>query len=118
MATTTEIQDYLRLLYARVGKPHCPECGVEVARRTVQEIVDDIYWKMEGHAISIWSPTIRDRKGTHADLFKQLVEQGYLHGKVNGREIEFQEAPTLEKNLRHDIDVRIDRMRLPKTNLQ
>ena len=118
VATTTEIQDYLRLLYARVGTPHCPECGIEVARRTVQEIVDDIYWKMEGHAITIWSPTIRDRKGTHVDLFKQLVEQGYLHGKVNGRDIEFEDPPILEKNFRHDIDVRIDRMRLTKTNLQ
>ncbi len=118
VATTTEIQDYLRLLYARVGKPHCPECGNEVARRTVQEIVDDIVWKMEEHAISIWSPTIRNRKGTHIDLFRQLVEQGYLHGKVNGREIEFEDPPILEKNLRHDVDVRIDRMKLSKSNRQ
>tara|TARA_B100001750_G_scaffold244666_3_gene262534 strand:- start:4962 stop:7943 length:2982 start_codon:yes stop_codon:yes gene_type:complete len=118
VATTTEIQDYLRLLYARVGKPHCPHCGVEVARRTVQEIVDDIYWKMEEHAISVWSPTIRNRKGTHIDLFKHLVEQGFLHGKVNGREVDFESPPILEKNLRHDVDVRIDRMRLSKTNLQ
>ncbi|MDP6334299.1 MAG: excinuclease ABC subunit UvrA, partial [Candidatus Poseidoniaceae archaeon] len=118
VATTTEIQDYLRLLYARIGKPHCPECGKEVARRTVQEIVDDIVWKMEEHAISIWSPAIRNRKGTHADLFRQLVEQGYLHGKVNGREVDFEEPPTLEKNLRHDIDVRIDRIKLTKSNRQ
>jgi excinuclease ABC subunit A len=118
VATTTEIQDYLRLLYARVGKPHCPECGNEVARRTVQEIVDDIVWKMEEHAISIWSPTIRNRKGTHIDLFRQLVEQGYLHGKVNGREVEFESPPILEKNLRHDVDVRIDRMKLSKSNRQ
>ena len=118
VATTTEIQDYLRLLYARIGKPHCPECGKEVARRTVQEIVDDIVWKMEEHAISIWSPAIRNRKGTHADLFRQLVEQGYLHGKVNGREVDFEDPPTLEKNLRHDIDVRIDRIKLTKSNRQ
>jgi len=118
VATTTEIQDYLRLLYARIGKPHCPECGKEVARRTVQEIVDDIVWKMQEHAISIWSPAIRNRKGTHADLFRQLVEQGYLHGKVNGREVDFEEPPTLEKNLRHDIDVRIDRIKLTKSNRQ
>ncbi|MBT4060095.1 MAG: excinuclease ABC subunit UvrA [Euryarchaeota archaeon] len=118
VATTTEIQDYLRLLYARVGKPHCPECGKEVARRTVQEIVDDIDWRMEQHAVAIWSPTIRNRKGTHADLFTQLVEQGYLFGKVNGRDVEFDDPPTLEKNLRHDIDVRIDRLRIIRENRQ
>ena len=86
VATVTEIMDYLRLLWARIGLPHCPECGKEVARRTVQEIVDDILWRFEDHAISIWSPAIRARKGTHADLFGALVEQGYLHGRVNGRD--------------------------------
>jgi len=118
VATVTEIMDYLRLLWARVGLPHCPDCGREVARRTVQEIVDDILWRFDGHAISIWSPTIRNRKGTHADLFKGLVEQGYLNGKVNGRETEFDDPPILEKNLRHDIDVRIDRLRLSRTHKQ
>mgnify|MGYP001360457397 CR=1 FL=1 len=118
VATTTEIQDYLRLLYARVGKPHCPECGEEVARRTVQEIVDDMLWRMEGHAVAIWSPVIRNRKGTHSELFRQLVEQGFLTGKVNGRDSEFDEQEPLEKNLRHDIDVRIDRMRLSRSNRQ
>lgn len=118
VATVTEIMDYLRLLWARVGLPHCPECGKEVARRTVQEIVDDILWRFEGHAIAIWSPAIRNRKGTHADLFSALIEQGYLHGKVNGREAEFEDAPILEKNLRHDIDVRIDRLRLARAAKQ
>ncbi|NCG00160.1 MAG: excinuclease ABC subunit UvrA [Euryarchaeota archaeon] len=110
VATVTEIQDYFRLLWARIGKPHCPTCGREVARRTVQEIVDDIIWNMEGHAIILWSPAVRSRKGTHQDLFRQLVEQGYLHGKVNGHEVEFENPPELDKNFRHDIDVRIDRL--------
>lgn len=118
VATTTEIQDYLRLLYARVGKPHCPECGNEVARRTVQEIVDDIEWRMESHAVAVWCPTIRNRKGTHSDLFKQLVEQGFVFGKVNGRDVEFEDLPVLEKNLRHDIDIRIDRLRITRENRQ
>ncbi len=118
VATTTEIQDYLRLLYARVGQPHCPECGDEVARRTVQEIVDDAVWRFEEHAVSVWSPVVRDRKGTHADLFSHLAEQGYLHGKVNGRDVEFENPPVLEKNLRHDIDVRVDRMKLRKSARQ
>ena len=118
VATTTEIQDYLRLMYARIGKPHCPECGKQVARRTIQEIVDDILWRAGNHAIAIWSPVIRNRKGTHSDLFKTLAEQGFLHGRVNGREEEFTDPPTLEKNLRHDIDVRIDRLRVKRSNRQ
>ena len=118
VATVTEIMDYLRLLWARVGLPHCPDCGREVARRTVQEIVDDVMWRFEGHAIAIWSPSVRNRKGTHADLFKALVEQGYLVGKVNGREESFEEPPSLEKNLRHDIDVRVDRLLLHPSNRQ
>jgi excinuclease ABC subunit A len=118
VSTVTEIMDHLRLLWARIGQPHCPECGDEVARRTVQEIVDDVMWYFEGHGIHIWSPVIRNRKGTHADLFASLAEQGYLSGRVNGRDAEFETPPELEKNLRHDIDVRIDRMRLTRTNRQ
>ena len=116
VATVTEMMDYMRLLWARVGIPHCPECDREVSRRTVQEIVDDVLWRFEGHGIAIWSPTIRNRKGTHADLFTALVDQGYLAGKVNGREASFEDPPRLEKNLRHDIDVRIDRMLLTPAN--
>ena len=118
VATVTEIMDYLRLMWARIGKPHCPTCGVEVARRTVQEIVDDIIWHMEGHAISVWSPAIRNRKGTHADLFRHLVEQGWTEGKINGREASFEDDHNLDKNLRHDIDVRIDRLRCTRDRRQ
>ena len=118
VSTVTEIMDYLRLLWARIGLPHCPECGIEVARRTVQEIVDDIIWNFENHGIHIWAPVIRNRKGTHADLFSNLVEQGYLTGRVNGRDTELENPPELEKNLRHDIDIRIDRLRLTRANRQ
>jgi len=118
VATATEIMDYLRLLWARVGKPHCPECGDEVARRTVQEIVDDILYNFENHAIAIWSPVIRNRKGTHADLIKQLIEQGWLFGRINGREVDFENPPVLDKNYRHDIDVRLDRFVLQMKNRQ
>ena len=118
VATVTEMMDYMRLLWARVGLPHCPECGREVSRRTVQEIVDDVLWRFEGHGIAIWTPAIRNRKGTHADLFSALVDQGYLFGKVNGREESFEEPPSLERNLRHDIDVRVDRMLLSLSNRQ
>ncbi len=118
VATVTEMMDYLRLLWARIGLPHCPVCEREVTRRTVQEIVDDVLWRFEGHGIAIWSPAVRNRKGTHADLFAALVEQGFLHGKVNGREAGFEESPDLEKNLRHDIDVRVDRLLLHVSNRQ
>ena len=118
VATVTEIQDYLRLLWARIGIPHCPTCGREVARRTVQEIVDDVLWHMEGHAIAVWAPAVRARKGTHVDLFRQLVEQGFLNGKVNGHEVEFESPPELDKNFRHDIDVRIDRLRCTRDRRQ
>ena len=118
VATVTEIMDYMRLLWARVGLPHCPDCGREVARRTVQEIVDDVLWRFEGHAVAVWSPVVRNRKGTHADLFRALVEQGYLEGRVNGRDANFENPPELEKNLRHDIDVRIDRIKLERSSRQ
>jgi len=118
VATVTEIMDYLRLIWARIGIPHCPECGREVSIQTVQEIVDDILWKHDGRPISIWSPIIRNRKGTHADLFAQMVENGFLHGRVNGRDADFEDPPILEKNLRHDIDARIDRIRLDKQQRQ
>ena len=118
VATTTEIQDHLRLLFARIGQPHCPECGREVARRTSQEIVDDILWTFSNHTVAVWAPVVRNRKGTHADLFRQLVEQGYVHARVNGREAELETPPELEKNLRHDIDVRIDRTPLSRVNRQ
>ena len=118
VATVTEMMDYMRLLWARVGIPHCPECGNEVTRRTIQESVDVVLWRLENHAMAVWSPTIRNRKGTHNDLFKALVEQGYLEGKVNGREVSFEDPPSLEKNLRHDIDIRIDRLKLSRENRQ
>jgi excinuclease ABC subunit A len=118
VATVTEIMDYLRLLWARIGQPHCPECGREVSIRTVQDIVDDIIYRFEAHTIAIWSPVVRNRKGTHADLFRKLVESGWLNGKVNGREAEFENVPALDKNLRHDIDVRLDRLRLDMSNRQ
>ena len=109
--------DYLRLMWARIGKPHCPTCGVEVARRTVQEIVDDIIWQTEGHAIAVWSPAIRNRKGTHADLFRHLVEQGWTEEKSTVEGI-LEDDHNLDKNLRHDIDVRIDRLRCTKDRRQ
>ena len=97
VATVTEIMDYLRLLWARVGLPHCPECGREVTRRTVQEIVDDVLWRFEGHAIAIWSPAVRNRKGTHSDLFKGLCRTGLPRGKGERQRGRFREPTSSRK---------------------
>ena len=84
--------DYLRLMWARIGKPHCPTCGIEVARRTVQEIVDDIIWKIEGHAIAVWSPAIRNAKepmSIYSDIWlnkvglKEESMEGMHHLRMN-----------------------------------
>ena len=95
VATVTEIMDYMRLLWARVGIPHCPECGNVVTSRNIKEIVDDVMWRFDIHALEIWSTSVSNRKGTHLDLFRGLVEQGYLDGKVNGREVSFENPPVL-----------------------
>ena len=88
VATVTEIQDYLRLLWARVGKPHCPECGREVARRTVQEIVDDVLWQLEGHAVAVWSPVVRARKApTRTSSANSLNRGCWLDGSTVTRPI-------------------------------
>ena len=71
-------------------------------------------WNFEQHTIAVWSPVVRARKGTHAELFKQFVEQGYMNGRVNGHDADFENPPVLDKNFRHDIDVRIDRFVLSK----
>ena len=118
VGTVTEMLDHLRLLWARIGQPHCPTCGRAVARRTVQEIVDDIMWRFEDHAIAVWSPAVRERKGTFVDLFAGLVEQGHTEGRVDGRDTTFSSPPTLERNHRHDIDVRIDRLRMRRRGRQ
>ncbi len=110
VCTVTEIMDHLRLLWARIGIPHCPECGKEIARRTVQQLVDNILWRHDGKNISLWAPVLRSRKGSHHELMTSLHDSGYVSARINGRESDLSSPPSLERNLRHDIDVRIDRL--------
>ena len=118
MATVTEIMDHLRLLWARIGVPHCPECGNEVARRTVQEIVDDVLWKFSNHGIAVWSPSSGTEREPMRTCSKPWWNKDTSRSRVNGRDADFENPPELEKNLRHDIDVRIDRVRISRSNRQ
>ncbi len=117
VGTVTEIYDYLRLLYARIGHPHCPICGREIARLSVQQIVDQIVTKCETELKSkktyrflLLAPAIRDRKGEFTDLFGSLRQKGYTQVRVDGRIIGLDEDIALLKNNKHTIDVVIDRL--------
>ncbi|MCD6383588.1 MAG: excinuclease ABC subunit UvrA, partial [Thermoplasmata archaeon] len=111
VATTTEIHDYLRLLFARIGKPHCPRCGVEIKRSSAQEVVEYIL-KRYGGEIKILSPIIRGRKGEHRDLFSELRREGFTQVRVDNTFRGLDEEITLEKNRKHTIEVVVDEIDL------
>ena len=110
VGTVTEIYDYLRLLYARVGTPHCPECGREIARQTVQEMVDRILGFPEGMKIQILAPLVRGRKGEHRPVFENIARQGFVRVRVDGDVKSLDERFSLAKNKRHDIEAIVDRL--------
>ncbi len=110
MGTVTEVYDYLRLLFARVGHPHCPKCGREIASQTVQQIVDAIQGISEGSRIMILAPLIRDRKGEYQAVFDDLRKAGYARVRVDGRISELSEEFQLDKNKKHSIEVVVDRL--------
>jgi excinuclease ABC subunit A len=110
VGTITEVYDYLRLLYARIGKPHCPICGDPIARQTPQQIVDRVLELTEGTRFQVLSPLIRERKGEYVDLFRQLQSQGYARVRVDGVLHSLSEPPTLKKQEKHSVDVVIDRL--------
>ncbi|SMO77654.1 excinuclease ABC subunit A [Balnearium lithotrophicum] len=113
VGTTTEIHDYLRLLFARVGTPYCPKCNVPIEPQTVQEIVDRIL-KLEGSRILIISPVVRERKGEHRELFEKLTRQGFRRFRIDGKEYRAEEVLNLklEKKVKHSIDVIVDRIKV------
>ncbi len=115
VGTTTEIHDYLRLLFARVGTPYCPECNVPIEPQTVQEIVDRVL-ELEGKRVLIISPVVRERKGEHRELLEKLVRQGFRRFRIDGREYRAEEALNLklEKKVKHSIDVVVDRIKVSK----
>ncbi len=110
VGTVTEIYDYLRLLWARVGVPHCPKCGKEIRQQTVDQIIDQIMALPEGTRIQIMSPVVRGRKGEHAKVLEDARRSGYVRARVDGNLYELSEDIPLEKNLKHHIDIVVDRL--------
>ena len=110
VGTVTEIYDYLRLLWARVGTPHCPKCGKEIRQQTIDQIIDQILALPEGTRIQIMAPVVRGRKGEHTKIFDDARRSGYVRVRVDGNFYELSEEIALEKNKKHQIDIVVDRL--------
>lgn len=110
VGTVTEIYDYFRLLYARVGTPHCPKCGKEIKKQSVDEMTDQIMEMPEGTRIQLLAPVVRGRKGTHAKLLERAKRSGYVRVRVDGNLYELSEEISLEKNIKHNIEIIVDRL--------
>ncbi len=110
VGTVTEIYDYLRLLYARIGIPHCPKCGKEIKKQTIDQIVDQICNLEEKTKIQILAPVVRDRKGEHIKILEDAKKSGYIRVRVDGNIYDLSEKITLEKNKKHNIEIVIDRL--------
>lgn len=110
VGTVTEIYDYFRLLYARIGIPHCPKCGKEIKKQTVDQMVDEILKLPERTKIQLMAPVVRGRKGTHAKLFQQAKKSGYVRVQVDGNLYELSEDIVLDKNIKHNIEIVVDRL--------
>ena len=110
VGTVTEIYDYFRLLYARVGIPHCPKCGREIAKQSVDQMVDQIMALPERTKIQLLAPVVRGRKGTHAKLFERAKKSGYVRVRVDGNMYELSEEIALDKNVKHNIEIIVDRL--------
>ncbi len=110
VGTVTEIYDYFRLLYARVGTPHCPKCGKEIKKQSVDEMTDQIMELTEGTRLQLLAPVVRGRKGTHAKLLERAKRSGYVRVRVDGNLYELSEEISLEKNIKHNIEIIVDRL--------
>ncbi len=110
VGTITEVYDYLRLLFARAGTQHCPVCGERVTAQTPQQIVDRLLELPEGTRYQVLAPVVRGRKGEYADLFRELQAKGFARARVDGEVVQLASPPTLEKKLKHDIEVVVDRL--------
>ncbi len=113
VATVTEIYDYLRVLYARVGQPHCPQCGRLLKSQSAQEIVDAIGQLPEGTRFQILAPIVQNRKGTFEDVFSAAQARGFSRAIIDGEQVELSENPSLKKTIRHNIELIIDRLVIP-----
>ncbi len=110
VGTVTEIYDYFRLLYARVGIPHCPKCGREISKQTVDQMVDQIMAMPERTKIQLLAPVVRGRKGTHAKLLERAKKNGYVRVRIDGNLYELSEEINLDKNIKHNIEIIVDRL--------
>ncbi|HEU4808533.1 MAG TPA: excinuclease ABC subunit A, partial [Homoserinimonas sp.] len=110
VGTITEIYDYMRLLWARIGVPHCAECGEKISRQTVQQIADQLMTLETGTRYQIASPMISQKKGEFVDLFKELAASGYSRAIVDGKQVQLNDPPILKKQVKHDISVIVDRL--------
>lgn len=116
VGTVTEVYDYLRLLYARIGQPHCPECAEPISQQSPSQIVDTILDMAESSRLMILAPLVKDRKGHHKSVFEEMQKQGYVRMRVNGEVYEVSEVPELDRYKMHNIEAVIDRIvvRLPQ----
>ncbi|MDQ2713617.1 MAG: excinuclease ABC subunit UvrA, partial [Chloroflexota bacterium] len=114
VGTVTEIYDYLRLLYARVGHPHCPNCGRAVSRQTVEQIVDAILNLPEGSRIMLLAPLIQGRKGEYKHIFEEMRRSGYVRARVDGKILDLSDEIDLDKQKKHTIEVVVDRLVIRK----
>lgn len=114
VATVTEIYDYLRLLFARIGIPHCPHCGVELKKSSVDEIIDSVMSHPEGTKIQVLSPVVRGRKGEYRSLFEKLRKKGFVRVRVDGEIFSLDSPPELDRYKVHKIDIVVDRLKIKK----
>jgi len=112
VGTITEIYDYLRLLFARVGEPHCPTHGIKLQSQSISQMVDQVMGLSEDTRVNLLAPIIRERKGEHLHLFKQLASQGFVRARIDGIITDLDTTPDLDKNKKHTIEVVIDRFRI------
>ena len=110
VGTVTEIYDYLRLLYARIGIPHCPICGKEIRRQTVDQIIEKILKLPEGERFLVAAPVVREQKGMHEKVFESAKKSGYVRVRVDGSLYDLSEEIKLDKNKKHSIEVIVDRL--------
>ena len=110
VGTVTEIYDYMRLLWARVGTPHCPKCGKEIRQQTIDQIIDQVMLLPEGSRIQILAPVIRGRKGEHAKIFEDARKSGYVRARVDGSIYDLSETIPMDKNKKHHIEIVVDRL--------
>ena len=116
VATVTEIYDYLRLLYARAGTPHCPNCGDPIQRQSPQQIVDSILLEQPGTRAMLLAPVIRHRRGEHVQIFEMVRKAGYIRVRVDGVVLSIDDTITLNRQQHHDIEVIVDRIVIPDSS--